>query len=39
MGAESEPVVCKPEDAFDRLLRTRMDVLVLSDAVVSRHAG
>jgi carbamoyltransferase len=34
---ENEPVVCKPEEALDCFLRTRMDVLVLGEYVVSRE--
>jgi len=33
---ENEPVVCKPEEAIDCFLRTKMDVLVLGDTFVSR---
>lgn len=33
---ENEPVVCKPEEALDCFLRTRMDVLVLGEWLVSR---
>ena len=33
---ENEPVVCRPEEAFDCFLRTKMDVLVLGDHLVSR---
>lgn len=33
---ENEPVVCRPEEALDCFLRTRMDVLVLGDYFVSR---
>jgi len=33
---ENEPVVCRPEEALDCFLRTRMDVLVLEDWVVVR---
>jgi carbamoyltransferase len=33
---ENEPVVCKPEEALDCFLRTRMDVLVLGDWMVRR---
>ena len=33
---ENEPVVCRPEEALDCFLRTRMDVLVLGDCVVTR---
>ena len=33
---ENEPVVCRPEEALDCFLRTRMDVLVLGDWLVRR---
>jgi carbamoyltransferase len=33
---ENEPVVCKPVEALDCFLRTRMDVLVLGNWFVSR---
>ncbi len=33
---ENEPVVCKPDEALDCFLRTRMDVLVLGNRMVSR---
>jgi carbamoyltransferase len=33
---ENEPVVCKPVEALDCFLRTKMDVLVLGDVVVRR---
>jgi carbamoyltransferase len=33
---ENEPVVCKPEEALDCFLRTKMDVLVLGDRFVER---
>jgi carbamoyltransferase len=33
---ENEPVVCQPSEAIDCFLRTRMDVLVLEDFVISR---
>jgi carbamoyltransferase len=33
---ENEPVVCRPEEALDCFLRTRMDMLVLGDHVVER---
>jgi carbamoyltransferase len=36
---ENEPVVCKPEEALDCFLRTRMDVLVLGDLMVLRTPG
>jgi carbamoyltransferase len=34
---ENEPVVCKPVEALDCFLRTKMDVLVLGDVVVRRR--
>ncbi len=34
---ENEPVVCKPQEALDCFLRTKMDVLVLNDWVVRRQ--
>ncbi len=34
---ENEPVVCKPEEALDCFLRTKMDVLVLGDWYVWRE--
>ena len=33
---ENEPVVCRPEEALDCFLRTRMDVLVLENWMVRR---
>lgn len=33
---ENEPVVCKPEEALDCFLRTKMDVLVLGSWIVRR---
>jgi carbamoyltransferase len=33
---ENEPVVCKPAEALDCFLRTRMDVLVIGDWMLSR---
>jgi len=33
---ENEPVVCRPEEALDCFLRTKMDVLVLGDYFVRR---
>jgi len=35
---ESEPVVCRPEEALDCFLRTKMDVLVLGNMFVERSA-
>ncbi|HJQ58526.1 MAG TPA: carbamoyltransferase C-terminal domain-containing protein [Vineibacter sp.] len=34
---ENEPVVCKPEEALDCFLRTKMDVLVLGDTLITRR--
>jgi carbamoyltransferase len=36
---ENEPVVCRPEEALDCFLRTKMDVLVLGDYVVERQTA
>ena len=36
---ENEPVVCRPEEALDCFLRTKMDVLVLGDFVVERNTS
>jgi carbamoyltransferase len=33
---ENEPVVCRPEEALDCFLRTKMDVLALGHHVVTR---
>lgn len=33
---ENEPVVCKPEEALDCFLRTKMDVLVVGDWFIER---
>lgn len=33
---ENEPVVCKPQEALDCFLRTKMDVLVLGDVFIER---
>ncbi len=33
---ENEPVVCRPQEALDCFLRTKMDVLVLGDWMVKR---
>jgi len=33
---ENEPVVCEPEEALDCFLRTKMDVLVLGEALITR---
>jgi carbamoyltransferase len=34
---ENEPVVCKPEEALDCFLRTKMDLLVLGDWAIKRN--
>jgi len=34
---ENEPVVCKPQEALDCFLRTKMDVLVLGDYFIVRE--
>lgn len=34
---ENEPVVCKPEEALNCFLRTKMDVLVMGDWIVRRQ--
>jgi carbamoyltransferase len=36
---ENEPVVCKPKEALDCFLRTKMDVLVIGDIFISRGAN
>jgi carbamoyltransferase len=35
---ENEPVVCRPEEALDCFLRTKMDVLVMGDWFIERKA-
>ena len=35
---ENEPIVCKPEEALDCFLRTKMDVLVLENWLVERNS-
>jgi carbamoyltransferase len=35
---ENEPLVCKPEEALDCFLRTKMDVLVMGEWVVERDS-
>ena len=35
---ENEPVVCTPEEALNTFLRTKMDVLVMGDWLVSRSS-
>ncbi len=36
---ENEPVVCQPEEALDCFLRTKMDVLVMGEYLISRAGG
>jgi carbamoyltransferase len=36
---ENEPVVCKPQEALDCFLRTKMDLLVMGNAVIARRNG
>jgi carbamoyltransferase len=36
---DNEPIVCRPEEALDCFLRTRMDVLVLGDTLIEKPAG
>jgi carbamoyltransferase len=36
---ENEPVVCRPEEALDCFLRTKMDLLILGNHVVSRNVS
>ena len=35
---DNEPIVCRPEEAIDCFLRTRMDALVLGDFLIRRPA-
>jgi carbamoyltransferase len=34
---DNEPIVCKPEEAINCFLRTRMDVLVLGDTLITKR--
>ena len=34
---ENEPIVCKPEQALDTFLRTKMDMLVMEDWIIQRN--
>jgi carbamoyltransferase len=36
---DNEPIVCRPEEAIDCFLRTKMDVLVLGDILVRKPAA
>ena len=33
---ENEPIVCKPEEALNCFLRTKMDILILENYILSR---
>ena len=34
---ENEPIVCRPEEAIETFMRTKMDILVLEDWVIKRN--
>jgi len=36
---DNEPIVCRPEEAIDCFLRTRMDALVLGDILIRKPGG
>jgi carbamoyltransferase len=36
---DNEPIVCKPEEALDCFLRTRMDALVMGNLIIRRNAA
>jgi carbamoyltransferase len=36
---ENEPIVCRPAEALDCFLRTKMDMLVLEDTLIERQLG
>jgi carbamoyltransferase len=36
---ENEPVVCKPQEALDCFLRTKMDMLVIENSIIARRNG
>jgi carbamoyltransferase len=36
---ENEPVVCKPEEALDCFLRTKMDKLILGNVIIARRGS
>lgn len=36
---ENEPVVCRPQEALNCFLRTKMDVLVLGDYIIQRRSA
>jgi len=35
---DNEPIVCRPEEALDCFLRTRMDVLVMGNRILRRKS-
>jgi len=35
---DNEPIVCRPEEALDCFLRTRMDALAMGDFLLTRNA-
>jgi carbamoyltransferase len=37
-NVRGEPIVCSPEDAYRCFMRTQMDMLVLEDVILWRHA-
>jgi carbamoyltransferase len=36
---DNEPIVCRPQEAIDCFLRTKMDTLVLGDFLIRRPAA
>ena len=36
---DNEPIVCRPEEAIDCFLRTKMDVLAMGNVVVEKPSG
>lgn len=36
---DNEPIVCRPEEAIDCFLRTKMDVLVLGETLIEKPCG
>jgi len=36
---ENEPVVCRPDEALDCFLGTKMDALIMGDFVLLRQGG
>ena len=34
---ENEPIVCKPKEALETFLRTKMDILVMGDWMIKRN--